>query len=70
MSDTGKWKTWLVSYPCDGARWSLEIKARSREEAERHLKQMCFGRVDGEVELKIPVPGGGVVSRLFDWLKA
>ena len=54
-------KTYLVSYGYDGARWSLELKADSWEEAEARLGMLQYASVDGELKAKIPVP------RLFDW---
>lgn len=58
-------KTYLVSYPYQGARYSIEVAATDWADAEARIKQMCFAKVDGEVALKIPVPGGSLVHRLL-----
>lgn len=64
-------KTYLLSYPHNGARWSAEIQAESHEDAEARLKMLAgFGRVDGELVARVP----GVVPvplfvRFMNWLR-
>jgi hypothetical protein len=53
-----KLRTYLVSYPHEGARWNLEVKARDMADARARLSRLCFASLDGEVVAKIPVPRG------------
>ena len=62
-------KTYLVDYNCDGAMWSMEIVARSPRDAMARLQRAAtFGKVVGELHMKIPaVPGAGLLTRLICW---
>jgi hypothetical protein len=60
-----KFKTYLCEYGHDGARWCVEVKAASREDAAARLKAMAFARVEGEVVLSGKVPLGGLLRRWF-----
>ncbi len=41
-------KRYLFTYRFDGADWSLEIPARSLEEAKERVKVLSFARCEGE----------------------
>jgi hypothetical protein len=42
-------KCWSFSYECDGSRYSVEIVADTRENAELRLKSLAQATFDGEV---------------------
>lgn len=44
-----KFGKYLVSYQFEGAEWNFEIPATSFEDAHRRLRQLQFGRVEGEL---------------------
>lgn len=62
-----EFKTYLFSYGYEGARWSLEIRARDPDEARERLNRLAFANYDGEVKAKIPCPG--LIGRLVAALK-
>lgn len=64
-----RYQRYSVSYEFGGSSWSSEIWAVSREQAELKLRAMSEGRVDGEIVAVIPVPGAGLVGRLWNWLR-
>lgn len=47
-------KTFICSYPFQGGQWGFEIKARSFEEAQARVKAIGWGKVDGELMMKLP----------------
>lgn len=67
----GDFRTYLVSYQYDGAKWSLEVRATSEEDAMFRLRRASnYGTVDGELMLTIPAtPGAGPLTRLICWWK-
>ena len=63
-------KTFLVSYGLGNALYCLELKASDWADAERHLAALkAWGRVDGELKLKIPVRSRWL-ERLAAWWAA
>jgi hypothetical protein len=63
--------TYLVSYPYQGARWGVELKATSFEDAAARLRALGWGSVDGVAMFKVLVPGGNWLRRILDrgWRK-
>lgn len=57
-------KTYLITYPFKGERYSAEIIAENWGEAEDRLRALQYGKVDGEIVLKIPVSPHGIWQRL------
>lgn len=47
-------KTFLYSYNFHGARWSFDVPAGSKEEAEHRLVAMSSAQYDGEIGTVIP----------------
>ncbi len=56
--------TYLFSYQYQGARYSLDIPAESRREAEERLKVMPWGRCDGTLIARVPAVSGGWLPAL------
>ena len=56
-------------FPYGGSRWGFEIYAASHEDAERRLAAIAaWGKVDGEIMVKIPARlGASVWVRLTCW---
>jgi hypothetical protein len=50
-----QFRTYLVSYNHEGARWSMEIQARDADDARASVNRLVFATVDGEVKAKIVV---------------
>ena len=53
-------RTFLVSYNHDGARWSLEIKARDFSDAKARLNALTFASIDGELIRRVPASLGPI----------
>ena len=65
------YETYSVNYGFEGARWSIDIPARSQEEARQRLQLATqFGEVIGPV-YSVPawVPAKGIYVRLACWWK-
>jgi hypothetical protein len=56
MSLKNEFKTYLFSYPYQGAECVLEIRAADAEDARRRLSRLQYARYDGELVVKIPSP--------------
>ena len=70
MSDLPKgWQYYLFSYQFEGREYSFDIPARSADEARERLNRMFYATYDGELYARIPVPAGGLLLRLWTWLK-
>lgn len=54
----------------DGTVWGFELYADSFEHAEQRLERLkANATVDGEVVVRIPVLGAGVLGRILRWMK-
>jgi hypothetical protein len=62
-------KTYLYDYFYDGKRWSLEIAAHSKEDADAILKTLPLAHYTGELQFKIPAFGGNWIANLIIWWK-
>lgn len=51
-------KTFLVNYQHGGKRCALEIPAADADDAKARLGSLLYGRVVGEVALKVPAQLG------------
>jgi hypothetical protein len=63
-----EFQPYLVSYRHDGSEWSLEIMARSYDDARARLGKLALARIDGVVALTIP-GGFGPLAPLYVWLR-
>ena len=61
-------KTYLVSYNHVGARWVIELKAASEQDARQRLGKLVYGKIDGELMAAIPV-GLGLLARVIVGLR-
>lgn len=61
-------KRFLVSYRYEGSEWTLELPAKSHEDARRRVGQLALGRVDGEIVAKLPA-GAGPLAALALWVR-
>lgn len=71
MATTGDdFKTYLVDYPFDGGSWSIDVPARSWDEARLRLGSIAqFGEVIGELHDRVPAnPATSVWVRLRGWM--
>ena len=59
---------YLFEYRHDGSTWGIEILARSPAEAEERIRALTWARYKGQVMATIPVPGGGLFSRIARYL--
>jgi hypothetical protein len=64
-----KWKIYGFEYPYKGSKWLLEIKAPSREDAEARFKALPWGKYQGERILRVPIPAGSFILRLWRFLR-
>lgn len=55
-------KAFLVNYQHGGQRYALELHAESAEDAKARLNSLLYGRVLGEVAVKLPAPLGPLAS--------
>ena len=56
------YETYLVTYRHEGSDWSLELPAKSYEDAHRRLSQLSLARVDGVGIAKIPGSLGPIAA--------
>ena len=62
-------REYTCSYPHQGARWVLSVHADSPEDAAARLRAIgAWGRVDGVLVARIPVPAGSMVRRAWRWI--
>lgn len=67
------YKTFLVSYRFEGATWSIQLPARSREDAEARLARLPYASVDGELVMTLPEYAGplaAVIAKLGNALRS
>ena len=60
------WKTYLFEYIHDGATWSLEIKAKSEQDAQERLDKLQHAKYLGVLQFKLPAELG-IFTRLLCW---
>jgi hypothetical protein len=65
VSFEGDYRRYLFEYRHDGSEWGIEIVAKSQRDAQERLKAISWARYKGEIAAKIPVPGGGLLNRIF-----
>ena len=51
-------KAFLVNYQHGGQRYALELHAADAEDAKARLNSLLYGRIMGEVAVKLPAPLG------------
>lgn len=61
-------KTYVLTYRHDGAEWTLELPAKSWDDARRRINSLCFARIDGELVQRIPASVGWFVP-LVVWIR-
>lgn len=66
--DDEKYATHLFSYPFEGAKWTIDIRARDEGEARRRLQALAWATYDGELIARFPVLPGPI-SRLVSSLR-
>jgi hypothetical protein len=64
-SQSHGYSRYLFEYRHDGSEWGIEIVAKSQQDAQERLKAISWARYKGEIAAKIPVPGGGLLNRIF-----
>ena len=55
-------RTFLVNYQHGGQRYALELHAIDVEDAKARLNSLLYGRICGEVAVKLPAPLGPLAS--------
>jgi len=65
-----EFKTYLFSYTHNGKKWGFELPATSQEDAQLRLSKIARARFDGELVASIPVPGVGLLHRLFAFFRS
>lgn len=61
--------THLFSYQFDGGSWTIDIRARDADEAQRRLKALAWATYDGVLVARVPVPAAGPLTRLANRLR-
>jgi hypothetical protein len=59
------YRRYLFEYRHGDADWGIEIVAKSPQDAQERLKAISWARYKGEIAAKIPMPGGGLLNRIF-----
>ena len=67
--DHNEFATHLFSYRFDGAKWTIDIRARNEDEARRRLQALAWATYDGVLVARVPVPATGPIVRLANWLR-
>lgn len=61
-------KTFLYDYYYDGKRWSLEITAYNKDDADAILKTLPIANYVGELQFKIPaITGSWLANLIIKW---
>lgn len=68
FSKTDSWNSYLFEYDHDGSSWSLEIPARSEQEARERVDKLSNARYLGEIKLKLP-GHLGLPTRIVLWVR-
>lgn len=55
---------YLFEYRFDNAEWGLEVVATSPAEAQERMKALAWANYRGEIALRVPVPGTGLMKRI------
>ena len=55
-------KSFLINYQHGGERYALELQATDAEDAKARLNSLLYGRVCGEVAMKLPASLGPLAS--------
>jgi hypothetical protein len=63
-----QYATHLFSYRFGDARWALEIKASSADEARERLKALAWATYDGELHTSVKIAPRRTL-RLFEWIR-
>jgi len=63
-----RWNSYLFDYGYDGESWSLEIPARSEQEARERLDEIANARYLGEIKMTLP-RHFGLLARLVCWIR-
>lgn len=53
------------TYRFGGHEWGITIHATDATEAREKIKAVALARYDGEIAMKIPVPMGGTIRRIW-----
>lgn len=61
-----EWESHLFQYHHEGATWSIEIPARSEEDAMERLLKLPDAKYLGVTQMKLPVELG-IFARLICW---
>lgn len=56
----------LIQYRHDGATWTIEIQAKSEQDAIERIHQLQKGQYLGVLQMKLPVELG-LVARFICW---
>lgn len=62
-----EWNTYLFEYQHDSATWSVEIKARSEQDAQARLEKLPHAKYLGVLQMKLPVEFGIFARLLCRW---
>jgi len=68
MTFDDEFRTHLFSYSHDGARWTIEIKARNADDARARIGKLSYATYDGELIAKLPGQAGWL-ARFSVWLR-
>jgi len=61
---------YLFEYDYKGATWGIMIRAETEHDARQRLwNASAKGQYKGQVAAVIPVPGDGLLLRLWTWLR-
>lgn len=61
-----KWPTHLFEYHYEGSTWTIEIPAKSEQDAKERITQLQNANYLGVLQMKLPVELG-VFARVVCW---
>ena len=64
-------KAFLINYQHGGEQYALELHAADAEDAKARLNSLLYGRICGEIALKIPAqlgPLASLICLMKNWL--
>lgn len=63
-------KRFMFDYRFDGSEYSIDIFARTPDEARAKLSALAFAQFAGEVKAVIPIPSASLIGRIIKRIRS
>jgi hypothetical protein len=70
QANSNKFSKYICEYDYQGRKWDIDFYATRIEDAQKRLKSIAEGEIQGEIAFEIPVPlPDGLVIKVVKWIK-